>query len=101
MFIDAVQRPNGEGCSVPECSLELAFDKPSLETLVLSGNPIAGVKWYTEDYFDRLTALQHLTILHGLRTQSGNSKVSNGFFSFIAPLRNFTWHGLWFAISHR
>lgn len=85
-----------------ECSLELTRNKPFLETLVLTGHPIAGLEWYPEDYFDRLIALKHLTIWNGgLRMQSGNSKVSNHFFSHITPLRSFTWHGFNLTDPHR
>ena len=33
--------------------------------------------------------------------QSGNSKVSNEFFSHVAPLRSFTWHGSYLKSSYR
>ena len=82
-------------------SLELTLEKPLLETLVLTGCPIAGGKWYPEYYFDRLTALKHLTIRHGHGIQSGKTKVSNEFFSHIAPLRSCTWHGYCFPPLHR
>ncbi len=87
--------------STPESSLEPTINKPCLETLILEGHPIAGVEWYPEDYFDGLTALKHLTICHGFRMQSGNSKVSNDFFSHIAPLRSFTWHGSYLTGPHQ
>ncbi len=87
--------------STSESSLEPTIKKPCLETLILEGHIIAGVEWYPEDYFDGLTALKHLTICHGFRMQSGNSKVSNDFFSHIAPLRSFTWHGNYLTGPHQ
>ncbi len=101
LHLDAVPRADGCGFSVWESSLEPAFDKPLLETLVVKGNPVAGIKWYHEDYFDRLVALKHLTILNGCRMQSGNSKVAKDFFSHVALLRSFTWHGHYFMDSHQ
>ena len=101
MLIEGAQRANGAGCSVFESSLELTVDKPFLETLVVSGHPITGVKWYPEDYFDRLRALKNLAICNGSRMQSGNSKVSSEVFSHVASLRSFTWHGHYLTTSYR
>lgn len=101
MTIEGTERVNGAGWNVVESSLELTVDKPCLETLIVNGHPITGIKWYPEDYFDRLIALKHLTIHNGSRMQSGNSKVSSGFFSHVAPLRSFTWHGNCLTSSYR
>lgn len=100
MMIGEARRAVGGCFYSSESSLEPAFDKPLLETLVLKGHPIAGVKWYLEDYFDRLSALKHLTFHSGKRMQSGKSKVSNDFFTHIAPLRSFTWYGPYLTSSH-
>lgn len=48
-LIEAASRVNGYGFNVPETSFDPAVDKPVLETLVLEGHPIAGVKRYPED----------------------------------------------------
>ena len=102
MFIEKATRADGHGWDTWESSpLEPAFDQPFLETLVLEGHPIAGVKWYPEDYFDRLVALKNLSFCNTSRMQSGNFKVSNDFFSHIAPLRSFTWSGMYLTSSHR
>lgn len=101
MLIEAASRVNGYGFNVPELSLDPAFDQHLLETLVLEGHPIAGVEWYPEDYFDRLMALERLTISNGSRMPSGNTKVSKDFFSHIAPLRGVTWHGIYLTNSHQ
>lgn len=101
MLIEGALRVDGTGCSVFESSLELTVNKPFLETLIIYGHPITGVKWYPEDYFDRLIALKHLTIRSASRMQSGSSKVSSEFFSHVAPLRSFTWHGYCLASSYR
>ena len=101
LLIEGAQRADGAGCGVFESSLELTVDKPFLETLVVSGHPITGVKWYPEDYFDRLGALKNLAICNGSRMQSGNSKVSSEFFSHVAPLRSFTWNGHYLTTSYR
>lgn len=102
MFIEKATRVDGHGWDAWESSpLEPAFDQPFLETLVLEGHPIAGVKWYPEDYFDRLVALKNLSFCNASRMQSGNFKVSNDFFSHIAPLRSFTWSGMYLTSSHR
>lgn len=101
MSIADAPRVTPQGPGMRECPLEPTFNKAFLETLILTGHPVAGIEWYPEDYFDRLTGLKHLTILNGLRMQSGNSKVSNDFFSHVAPLRSFTWHGFYLTNSHR
>ena len=59
------------------------------------------IKWYHNDYFDRLVALKHLSIPNGLYMQSGNSKVAKDFFSHVASLRSFTLGGYYFTASHQ
>lgn len=94
MLIKAASRVDGSDSNVWTSSREPAFDKTSFETLVLEGHPIANAIWYPEDYFDRLMALKHLIIQNGFHMQSGNTKVSNDFFSHIPPLHSLPWQGL-------
>ena len=90
------------GAARPGCisSLQLTDNKPHLENLVLEGNLELGDFWYIQDYFDRLPRLKHLWLEPCIDVQRGIYRLPLDFFTHVAPLESFAWHGRPLNIFH-
>ncbi|MCJ1254453.1 hypothetical protein MMC24_002268 [Lignoscripta atroalba] len=81
--------------------LDLTKKKPMLEILVLDGVPQVGEDWSMNGYLDNLPQLKHLSLRSMIGVQCGNSRLPKDFFTHIAPLESFEWHGEYLLPNHR